>query len=192
MIDKKYKLDFMVEILKSVSDRDAYGGHCCTFNYFGFEIDSACGNYLPWTGRQETQARNNKISKIMTQILNDKANYTKYLNDDAEHYLIKVYDNVFRSLVIKYKITYSKETFAKGFPVKIKDFVTAHNTFYVVGDILNANSHNALVAVDDLTQYISTTSHFVKQLLNEAGGYSFEQLNPVIKLKEKPVNSLEL
>lgn len=192
MVDTKYKLDFMVEILTGVSDRDAYGGHCCTFNYFGFEIDSACGNYLPWTGRQETQARNDKISKIMTQILNDKANYTKYLNDDAEHYLIKVYDNVFRSLVIKYKITYSKETFAKGFPVKIKDFVTAHNTFYVVGDILNANSHNALVAVGDVMQYVSTTPHFVKQLLNEADDYSFEQLSPVIKAEDKLVTNLDL
>ena len=172
MINKDYKLDFMVEILKNVSYLDAYGGHCCTFNYFGFEIDSKCGTYLPWLGYQESQARNNKISEIMKQILNDKANYTKYLNDDTEHYLIKVYDDVFQT--------------------KIKDFVTAHNTFYVVGDILNVNSHNALVAVDDLTQYISATPHFVKQLLNEADSYSFEQLSPIIKAEEKPVANLEL
>lgn len=192
MINKDYKLDFMVEILKNVSYLDAYGGHCCTFNYFGFEIDSKCGTYLPWLGYQETQARNNKISEIMKQILNDKANYVKYLNDDTEYYLIKLYDDVFRSLVIKYKITYSKKTFAKGFQTKIKDFVTVHNTFYVMGDILNANSHNALVAVDDLTQYISTTPHFVKQLLNGADSYSLEQLSPVIKAKEKPTANFEL
>lgn len=190
MVDTKYKLDFMVEILTGVSN-EAYG-YRCQFNYFGFEKEAYCGNYLPWEGHKQTQKRSLKISETMKRILNDKANYEKYLDDITTNYLIAVYDNEFRRIAVKYKVVYTKSTFKKGFWSVVKNFVTAHNTFYVVGDIFGSDVNNMLVAADDLTQHIPAKRDFIDYLISNADEYSFEQLNPTIKVEEKPTGFMDL
>ena len=174
MVDTKYKLDFMVEILTGVSD-EAYGPQC-QFNYFGFERAPYC----------------RKIADVMKKILNDKANYENYLDDMTTKYLIAVYNYEFRRIAVKYKVTYTKSTFKKGFWSVVKKFVTAHNTFYVVGDIFGNDANNMLVAADDLTQYIPAKRDFIDYLISNADDYSFEQLNPTIKAKEKPSYVMDL
>lgn len=190
MVDTKYKLDFMVEILTGVSN-EAYG-YQCQFNYFGFEKEVYCYNYLLWEGCEKTQERSLTIYEAMTKILNDKANYEKYLDDITTNYLIAVYNHEFRRIAVKYKVTYTKSTFKKGFWSVVKKFVTAHNTFYVVGDIFGNDVNNMLVAADDLTQYIPAKRDFIDYLISNADDYSFEQLNPTIKVEEKPTLSMEL
>lgn len=190
MVDTKYKLDFMVEILTGVSD-EAYGPQC-QFNYFGFEREAYCGNYLTWVGYEEGLKRGKKIANVMKKILNDKANYEKYLDDMTTKYLIAVYDAEFRRIAVKYKVTYTKSTFKKGFWSVVKKFVTAHNTFYVVGDIFGNDVNNMLVAADDLTQHIPAKRDFIDYLISNADDYSFEQLNPVIKTEEKPAMTFDL
>lgn len=190
MVDTKYKLDFMVEILTGIS-KEAYG-YQCQFNYFGFKKEVYCHDYLIWKGYEKSQERSLKISKVMKKILNDKANYEKYLDDITATYLIAVYNHEFRRIAVKYKVTYTKSTFKKGFWSVVKKFVTAHNTFYVVGDIFGNDVNNMLVAADDLTQYIPAKRDFIDYLISNADDYSFEQLNPVIKVEEKPALSMEL
>lgn len=190
MVNTKYKLDFMVEILTGVSNA-AYG-YQCQFNYFGFKKGAYCGNYLQWEGYGQAQKRGLKISKVMKKILNDKANYEKYLDDITTNYLIAVYNYEFRRIAVKYKVTYTKSTFKKGFWSVVKKFVTAHNTFYVVGDIFGNDANNMLVAADDLTQYIPAKRDFVDYLISNADDYSFEQLNPAIKTEEKPAVAFDL
>lgn len=190
MVNSKYKLDFMVEILTGVSN-EAYGPQC-QFNYFGFERATYCGNYLRWEGYKQNQKRSRKIADVMKKILNDKANYEKYLDDMTTKYLIAVYNEEFRKFAVKYKITYTKSAFKKGFWSVVKNFVLAHNTFYVVGDILDNDINNMLVAADDLTQHIPAKRDFVKYLISNADDYSFEQLNPVIKVDEKPTDFIDL
>lgn len=190
MVDTKYKLDFMVEILTGVSN-EAYG-YQCQFNYFGFEKEVYCSNYLLWEGCEKTQERSLKIFETMKKILNDKANYEKYLDDITTNYLIAVYNHEFRRIAVKYKVIYTKSTFKKGFWSVVKKFVTAHNTFYVVGDIFGNDVNNMLVAADDLTQYIPAKRDFIDYLISNADDYSFEQLNPTIKVEEKPILSMEL
>lgn len=190
MVDTEYKLNFMVEILTGVSN-EAYG-YQCQFNYFGFEKEAYCGNYLRWEGYGQAQERDLKISKVMKKILNDKANYEKYLDDITTNYLIAVYNHEFRRIAVKYKVTYTKSTFKKGFWSVVKKFVTAHNTFYVVGDIFGNDVNNMLVAADDLTQYIPAKRDFIDYLISNADDYSFEQLNPVIKVEEKPTDFMDL
>ena len=190
MVDSKYKLDFMVEILTGVSD-EAYGPQC-QFNYFGFEREPYCGNYLTWVGYEEGLKRGKKIANVMKKILNDKANYEKYLDVTTTKYLIEVYNVEFRRIAVKYKVTYTKSTFKKGFWSVVKNFVTAHNTFYVVGDIFGNDINNRLVAADDLTQHIPAKRDFVDYLISNADDYSFEQLNPTIKVEEKPSDFMDL
>lgn len=190
MVDTKYKLDFMVEILTGVSN-EAYG-HQCQFNYFGFEKEAYCSNYLLWEGCKQTQERSLKIYETLKKILNDKANYEKYLDDTTTKYLIAVYNYEFRRIAVKYKVTYTKSTFKKGFWSVVKKFVTAHNTFYVVGDIFGNDINNMLVAADDLTQHIPAKRDFIDYLISNADDYSFEQLNPAIKTEEKPAVAFDL
>lgn len=190
MVDTKYKLDFMVEILTGVSE-EAYG-YQCQFNYFGFERAAYCGNYLSWDGYEQNQKRGQKIASVMKKILNDKANYEKYLDDMTTKYLIAVYNYEFRRIAVKYKVTYTKSTFKKGFWSVVKKFVTAHNTFYVVGDIFGDDVNNMLVAADDLTQHIPAKRDFIDYLISNADDYSFEQLNPAIKTEEKPAVAFDL
>lgn len=190
MVDTKYKLDFMVEILTGVVDDTWY---CqCQFNYFGFGRSTACGNYLTWEGYEQAQKRSRKIANVMKKILNDKANYEKYLDDITTNYLIAVYNHEFRRIAVKYKVTYTKSTFKKGFWSVVKKFVTAHNTFYVVGDILGNDVNNMLVAADDLTQHIPAKRDFIDYLISNADDYSFEQLSPTIKANEKPTETFDL
>lgn len=190
MVDNKYKLDFMVEILTSVSE-EAYGPQC-QFNYFGFERTPYCGNYLPWEGYEQGQKRSRKIASVMKKIFNDKANYEKYIDDTTTKYLIAVYNYEFRRIAVKYKVTYTKSAFKKGFWSVVKKFVTAHNTFYVVGDILGNDVNNMLVAADDLTQYIPAKRDFIDYLISNADDYSFEQLNPTIKVEENSSHVMDL
>lgn len=190
MVDIKYKLDFMVEILTGVSN-EAYG-YQCQFNYFGFKKEAYCSNYLPWEGHEQVQKRSLKIAKTLKKILNDKTNYEKYLDDITTNYLIAVYNYEFRRIAVKYKVTYTKSTFKKGFWSVVKKFVTAHNTFYVVGDIFGNDVNNMLVAADDLTQYIPAKRDFIDYLISNADDYSFEQLNPAIKADEKPSYVMDL
>ena len=190
MVDNKYKLDFMVEILTSVVE--GTWDYQCQFNYFGFERNTACGNYLPWEGYEQAQKRGRKIASVMKKILNDKVNYEKYLDDTTTKYLIAVYNEEFRRIAVKYKVTYTKSTFKKGFWSVVKKFVTAHNTFYVVGDIFGNDINNMLVAADDLTQYIPAKRDFIDYLISNADDYSFEQLNPTIKVEEKPSHVMDL
>lgn len=192
MIDTQYKLDFMVEILTDVVYINIYVESYCMFNYLGFKKSVVCGSGLPYVGSQEAEARQYKISEIMKKIYNDKTNYKKYLDDDTEQYLVKTYDNYFSLIAIKYKVTYTDSSFPKRFETKVKNFVTAHNTFYVVGNSLDNEITNILVAADDLTQHIKVKCHSIRQLIKNADEYSFEQLSPVIKVKEKPVTNLEL
>lgn len=190
MIDNKYKLDFMVEILTSVVE--GTWDYQCQFNYFGFERNPACGNYLPWEGYEQAPKRGRKIASVMKKILNDKVNYEKYLDDTTTKYLIAVYNDEFRRIAVKYKVTYTKSTFKKGFWSVVKKFVTAHNTFYVVGDIFGNDINNMLVAADDLTQYIPAKRDFIDYLISNADDYSFEQLNPTIKAEEKASHVMDL
>lgn len=190
MVDTKYKLDFMVEILTSVGE-EAYGPQC-QFNYFGFERTPYCDNYLTWEGYEQGQKRSRKIAETMKKIFNDKANYEKYLDDITTNYLIAVYNHEFRRIAVKYKVTYTKSTFKKGFWSVVKKFVTAHNTFYVVGDIFGNDVNNMLVAADDLTQHIPAKRDFIDYLISNADDYSFEQLNPTIKAEEKPSHVMDL
>ena len=190
MVDTKYKLDFMVEILTGVSD-EAYGPQC-QFNYFGIERAPYCGNYLSWEGYEQNRKRGQKIASVMKKILNDKANYEKYLDDMTTKYLIAVYNYEFRRIAVKYKVTYTKSTFKKGFWSVVKKFVTAHNTFYVVGDIFSNDINNMLVAADDLTQHIPAKRDFIDYLISNADDYSFEQLSPAIKTEEKPAVTFDL
>lgn len=190
MVDNKYKLDFMVEILTSVVE--GTWDYQCQFNYFGFERNTACGNYLPWEGYEQAQKRGRKIASVMKKILTDKVNYEKYLDDTTTNYLIAVYNYEFRRIAVKYKVTYTKSTFKKGFWSVVKKFVTAHNTFYVVGDILGNDVNNMLVAADDLTQHIPAKRDFIDYLISNADDYSFEQLNPAIKTEEKPTDFMDL
>ena len=190
MVDTKYKLDFMVEILTGVSN-EAYG-YQCQFNYFGFEKEAYCNYYLTWDGYEQVQKRSRKIASVMKKILNDKTNYEKYLDDITTNYLIAVYNHEFRRIAVKYKVTYTKSTFKKGFWSVVKKFVTAHNTFYVVGDIFGNDVNNMLVAADDLTQYIPAKRDFIDYLISNADDYSFEQLNPTIKAEEKPSHVMDL
>ena len=190
MVYNKYKLDFMVEILASVGE-EAYGPQC-RFNYFGFEKRAYCHDYLLWEGYEKTQKRSLTIYEALTKILNDKANYENYLDDITTNYLIAVYDNEFRRIAVKYKVTYTKSAFKKGFWSVVKKFVTAHNTFYVVGDIFGNDVNNMLVAADDLTQHIPAKRDFIDYLISNADEYSFEQLNPTIKVEEKPTDFMDL
>ena len=190
MVDTKYKLDFMVEILTGVSD-EAYWPQC-QFNYFGFERAPYCGNYLSWEGYEQNRKRGQKIASVMKKILNDKANYEKYLDDMTTKYLIAVYNYEFRRIAVKYKVTYTKSTFKKGFWSVVKKFVTAHNTFYVVGDIFGNDVNNMLVAADDLTQHIPAKRDFIDYLISNADDYSFEQLNPTIKVEENSSHVMDL
>ena len=190
MVDIKYKLDFMVEILTGVSE-EAYG-YQCQFNYFGFKKRVYCNYYLTWDGYKSTQKRSLKIAETMKKILNDKANYENYLDDITTNYLITVYNHEFRRLAVKYKVTYTKSTFKKGFWSVVKKFVTAHNTFYVVGDIFGNDVNNMLVAADDLSQYIPAKRDFINYLIDNADDYSFEQLNPKIEVDEKPTDFMDL
>ena len=192
MIDNTSKLDFMVEILRDVVNKNTCVGYFCTFNYLGFKKTADCNLGLPLVGYQEAEVRSLKISNIMKKIYNDKVNYKKYLDDDTEQYLIKTYDYYFSSIALKYKVVYTKPSFPKGFETKVKNFVTAHNTFYVVGDILDDDINNLLVATDDLTQHIPVKRHFIRQLIRNADEYSFEQLNPAIKVDKKPAGFTEL
>lgn len=192
MIDKEYKLDFMVKILTDVVNKNTCVGYFCTFDYLGFKKTADCDLGLSLVGYQEAEVRSLKISNIMEKIYNDKVNYKKYLDNDTEQYLIKTFDYYFSSIALKYKITYTNQSFPKGFETKVKNFVTAHNTFYVVGDSLDDDINNLLVASDDLTQHIPVKRHFIRQLIRNADEYSLEQLNPVIKVDEKPADFKEL
>ena len=185
MVDNKYKLDFMVGILTSVVE--GTWDYQCQFNYFGFERNTACGNYLPWEGYEQGQKQSRKIAGVMKKIL-----YEKYLDDITTKYLIAVYNYEFRRIAVKYKVTYTKSTFKKGFWSVVKKFVTAHNTFYVVGDIFSNDVNNMLVAADDLTQHIPAKRDFIDYLISNADDYSFEQLNPTIKVEEKPADFMDL
>ena len=49
----------------------------------------------------------------MKQIADDKANYKKYLDAITEEYLVTVYDRIFRTMIVKFKMTYTSKTFPK-------------------------------------------------------------------------------
>ena len=181
MVDKEYKLDFMVKILTSVEFESevSYGLHFggCHFSYFGLDYDAGFDEYLETMDLIVIES----ASKAMNQIVKDKANYKKYLNANTERYLLNIYDDVFCSFVVKYKVTYTSKSFPKFFPNDAKSFVLKHNTFYVASDCLDGSNNNTLIAVDDLNQHVLLLSEDVKLLLVNATEWSFANIGQLPK-----------
>lgn len=179
MVDNEYKLDFMVEILESVTGEVGEGYGECRFSYFGLQHDAVCSEYVKYEGYAKAKEKADIIVNAMKQIADDKANYKKYLDAITEEYLVTAYNRIFRTMIIKFKMTYTSESFPKYFPKHVKTFVLENNEFYVIGDCLDTKAYNALVAVDDLSQYVVTTPRDTEALLKNASDWSFEQLSPI-------------
>ena len=192
MIDNEYKLNFMVEILESVTGNVGQGYGECRFSYFGLQRDAVCSDYVKYEGYTKAKEKADAIVKVMKQIAEDKANYKTYLDAITEEYLLNVYDNIFRTIIVKFKMTYTSESFPKYFPKRVKAFVLKNNEFYVLGDCLDNKAYNTLVAVGDLTQYAVASSGDTTALLKNADDWSFEQLNPITGLTNKSVDFMEL
>lgn len=179
MIDNTSKLDFMVEVLTEVTGKVGEGYGECRFSYFGLQRDAVCSEYVKYEGYAKAKEKADIIVKAMKQIADDKANYKKYLDAITEEYLVTVYDRIFRTMIVKFKMTYTSNTFPKYFPKHVKTLVLENNEFYVIGDCLDTKAYNALVAVDDLSQYAVTTPSDTAALLKNASDWSFEQLSPI-------------
>lgn len=181
MIDKEYKLNFMVEILERVKAEDefsyglGFGG--CRFSYFGLDYYAGFDEYLETMDLIVIES----VSKVMNQIVKDKANYKKYLNANTERYLLNIYDDIFCSFVIKHEVTYTSESFLTFFPKDAKSFVLKHNTFYVAGDCLDDGEFNTLIAADDLSKHVLLMSEDVKLLLVNATEWSFANIGQLPK-----------
>lgn len=192
MIDKEYKLNFMVEILKSVTAMDefsyGFGFGSCRFNYFGLDYDAGFDDFLETMDSIVIE----NVSKVMNQIVKDKANYKKYLNANTERYLLNIYNEVFCMFIVKYKVTYTSESFPTFFPKDAKSFVLKHNTFYIAGDCLDDSYNNALIAADDLSQHVLLQSDDVKLLLANATEWSFANTGQLLEYVHESTDFTEL
>lgn len=181
MIDKEYKLNFMVEILKSVTAMDefsyGFGFGSCRFNYFGLDYDAGFDDFLETMDSIVIE----NVSKVMNQVVKDKANYKKYLNANTERYLLNIYNEVFCTCTVKYKVTYTSKSFPMFFSEDVKSFVLKHNTFYVAGDCLYGSKVNTLIAADDLNQHVLLLSCDVKLLLANASDWSFANTGQLLE-----------
>lgn len=191
MIDKEYKLDFMVEILERVEFESefSYGlvfGNC-RFSYFGLDYDAGFDDFLQTIDLIVIES----ASKAMNQIVKDKANYKKYLNANAERYLLNIYDEVFCTFTVKFKVTYTSKSFPKFFPRDAKSFVLKHNTFYVLGGCLDGSIANTLVAADDLSQYVFIMPDDVKLLLANATEWSFANIGQLLEYTHESADFTE-
>lgn len=192
MVDTEYKLDFMVEILQSVTGKVGQGYGSCRFSYFGLGHDAAYSEHVKYEGHAKAKEKADIIVKAMSLIIENKANYKKYLDVITEEYLLNVYDDIFRTIIVKFKMTYTSESFSKYFSKHIKAFVLKHDKFYVIGDCIDNKAYNTLVAVDDLTQYVVITPGDTTALLKNADDWSFEQLSPVSEPVYETVDFMEL
>lgn len=192
MIDKKYKLNFMVEILKSVTAMDefsyGFGFGSCRFNYYGWDYDAGFDEYLETIDSIVIE----NVSKVMNQIVKDKTNYKKYLNANTERYLLNIYNEVFCTCTVKYKVTYTSETFPTFFPENAKSFVLKHNTFYIAGDCLYGSEVNTLIAADDLNQHALLLADDVKFLLANATAWSFAHTGQLLEYVHESTDFTEL
>lgn len=191
MVDTKYKLDFMVEILERVEFESefSYGlvFGSCRFSYFGLDYDAGFDEYLETMDLIVIE----NASKAMNQIIKDKANYKKYLNANAERYLLNIYDDIFCTYVVKYKVTYTSKSFPTFFPKDAKSFVLKHNTFYVAGDCLDSSDDNTLIAADNLNQHVLLLSEDVKLLLANATAWSFAHTGQLLEYTHESADFTE-
>lgn len=176
MIDNKRKLDFMVKILTRIKDSPSIGLGYCTFNYFGIKYFADFDKYLTGENNGELLAKVHKVLNVMNQIIRDKSNYTKYLDVPTERYLLKVYNDAFHTMVIKYTITYTKDTVPDCFRAPIERLLLEYDTFYVLGDYLGKRLDNALIATDNLERHALIFPSEIKQLINIADDYTVGQI----------------
>ena len=192
MIDNTSKLDFMVEVLTEVTGKVGEGYGECRFSYFGLQRDAVCSEYVKYEGYAKAKERADIIVKAMKQIADDKANYKKYLNANTERYLLNIYNEVFCMFIVKYKVTYTSESFPTFFPKDAKSFVLKHNTFYIAGDCLDDSYNNALIAADDLSQHVLLQSDDVKLLLANATEWSFANTGQLLEYVHESTDFTEL
>lgn len=180
MIDTKRKLDFMVKILTRIEDDPSIGLGYCTFNYFGIKYFADFDKYLTGKNNGEILAKVHKVLNVMNQIIKDKSNYTKYLDVLTERYLLRAYNDAFRTMITKYTITYADDMVPDYFREPIKRLISEYDTFYVIGDYLDKELDNALIATDDLEQHTLILPSEINSLLTIATDYIQGQ----IKLNE--------
>lgn len=188
MVDKEYKLDFMVKILESVTGESEFNFGYCLFNYFGLSYEAGFDDFLKTMDSDKIKS----VSKALNQIVDDKVNYKKYLNANTEQYLLNVYNEEYCSLAVKYKVTYMSKSFPKFFPKDIKSFVRKHNTFYILGDCLDSSIADALVAIEDLSRYVFIMPDEVKSLLANATEWSFANIGQLPKQVNESPDFIEL
>lgn len=180
MIDNRRKLDFMVKILTRIEDNPSIGLGYCTFDYFGIKYFADFDKYLAGKNNGEILAKIHKVLNVMNQIIRDKSNYTKYLDVITERYLLRAYNDAFRTMITKYTITYAKDMVPDYFREPIKRLISEYDTFYVIGDYLDKELDNALIAADDLEQHTLILPSEIRRLIDIADDCTYGQ----IKLNE--------